>query len=294
MIYPKFNPCDSPENLRKRVAGLLSVQVGSNCASVQIELPLVTSIKVEAPDKLPSSSAGEFLDFLVDATPDGDIYLFGGLLRDLALFGRKGFNSDIDIVVDGDWSNLIPYLTHLGARRNKFGGYRLDVGDWPIDIWNARETWAIRQGLVPYSGIASLTKTTVLNWDAILMNWRTKSFIYKQKYFEEIASRFLDVVLMENPNQKGMAVRVFRHLCHKDARRVSVRAIQYLSECTEKYSFSELHAAEVASYNSPIIDSNIYKLFQYTRSSKEIDIEQSYNSAGHILARELNISGLKI
>ena len=291
MTFPKFNPSNSPKSLQKRVVGFLATPSFASDASEQFELPLHADAHAEKQDKSPTSSAGEFLDYLVDAVPDGDIYLFGGLLRDLSLFGRKGFNSDIDIVVEGGWENLIPFLNHLGARRNKFGGYRFVVDDWPIDIWNARETWAIKQGLVSYSGIASLTDTTVLNWDAILMNWRTKNFVYRKKYFEDIAGRVLDVVLMKNPNPKGMAVRVFRHLCHKDARRISVRAVQYLTECTKKYSYADLHAAEVASYSLPIIDKNIYKLFQYTSLIDEISIEESYSSASHILARELNLAG---
>lgn len=289
MRYPDFKPCSSPDSLRKRVSRLLIAQSETKTKLGQIELPLFAESYTHKEEKLPASNAAEFLDFLVDATPDGEVYLFGGLLRDLALFGRKGFNSDIDIVVAGGWTNLVPYLEQLGARKNKFGGYRLTVGDWPIDIWNARETWAIKQGLVVYTGIASLTETTVLNWDAILMNWRTKRFVYRENYFEDIISRVLDVVLMENPNPKGMAVRVFRHLCHKDARKISVRAIQYLSKCTESYSFEELHSAEVASYSAPVIDKNIYKLFEYTNSKKETDIQESYKGAGRLLERELNL-----
>lgn len=291
MTFPKFIPSDSPNNLRKRVAGLLVTSLETEKVSEQIELPLFVDTHTEAQEKLASFSAADFLNLIADATMNGDVYLFGGLLRDLALFGKKGFNSDIDIVVEGNWQNLIPFLEHLGAKRNKFGGYRLIVDAYPVDIWNARETWAIRQGQVPYSGIASLTDTTVLNWDAILMNWRTKNFIFREHYFEEIAGRFLDVVLMENPNPKGMAVRVFRHLCHKDARKISVRAIKYLAECTERFSFLELHRAEKASYGIPIIDENIYKLFKYTNLTRDLSIENSYSSAGHILAQELNLVG---
>src|SRR5690606_14591908 len=141
--------------------------------------------------------------------------------RDLALLGRKGFASDIDIVVEGEWDELSQYLKKIGAAKNKFGGFRLFAGDWPVDIWSAEETWAIRQGLGPYQSIRSLTKTTVLNWDAVLMDWRSRRFVCDDDYLTNLNNRSLDVVLKENPNPRGMAVRVFRHLSAKDARRLT-------------------------------------------------------------------------
>ena len=43
------------------------------------------------------------------------------------------------------------------------------------------------------------------------MNWRTRAFIFKENYLDEIQSRVLDIVLEQNPDPMGMAVRVFRH-----------------------------------------------------------------------------------
>jgi len=241
-------------------------------------------------DKTPMRNVKGFLDFASDAMPDGDVYLFGGVLRDLALFGKRGFDSDIDIVVEGNWHNLVSLLEYLKATKNKFGGYRLTIGDWPVDIWSARETWAVKQGIVQYVDIASLTNTTVLNWDAILMNWRTKQFIYRKGYFEEIKSRALDIVLENNPNPKGMAVRVFRHLCHKDARKITARAAEYLAAITKRYSFCALHCAEVKSYRRPIIDENVYKFFKYIDAPDSRSIESRFSIAHTIMSRELGLS----
>ena len=174
----------------------------------------------------------------------------GELLRDLAMFGRKGFASDIDLVVDGDWVHLANYLERLGASRNRFGGYRLYVERWPIDIWAARETWAIREGLVRYRGIESLTKTTILNWDAILLNWRTKEVVCGPDYFSEIQQHLMDVVLTKNPNPLGAAVRAFRHLCSKDAEKLTVAAARYLGDAAKRHSSESIVRAETASYRN--------------------------------------------
>lgn len=196
------------------------------------------------------------------------------------------------MVVEGNWQNCIPYLESLGAHKNKFGGYRLEVAGWPVDIWNARETWAIRQKLVPYKGIASLTETTVLNWDAILMNWRTRSFICRKNYLDDIKARLLDIVLENNPNPLGMAVRVFRHLCTKDAKRVTPAAAAYLATCTQKYTFEEIISSEIRSYGNSVIDLAIYSFFECIKKNESMKISEKFSAASDYLKNEgVSISG---
>jgi hypothetical protein len=188
---------------------------------------------MKTPSRCQRRALLSFLIFSSRPLPEGDVYLFGGVLRDLALLGGRGFNSDIDVVVEGDWASCTRYLDHLGARRNKFGGYRLEVATWKVDIWNARETWAISHGLVQYNGIAALTKTTVLNWDAVFNETgghEHLSFVTIILMTSGIGH--LDVVLEQNPNPAGMAMRVFRHLCLKEALSITPKAITYLANCT--------------------------------------------------------------
>lgn len=224
-----------------------------------------------------SESIGEFLQFLTLTLPDTEIYLFGGILRDLALFGKKGFNSDIDLVVDGDWLSCQKTLASLEATRNKFGGYRLWVEKWPVDIWNAQETWAIKEGLVEWKGVSSLLRTTVLNWDAILMNWRSGAWINDKRYLSALQNRYLDIVLEENPSPLGMTVRVFRHLCMKDAQKISTRAAAFLARSVETYTYSDLAQKEASSYGNVSIDENVYDFFSFLSGQKYSDILHAYS-----------------
>lgn len=235
----------------------------------------------------PTTNIVEFLDFLTDSVPDGEIYLFGGVLRDLALLGGRGFNSDVDLVVEGDWLGCAKYLARIGAHRNKFGGYRTKIGEWEVDIWNAKETWAIREGLVEYKSILSLTETTVLNWDAILMNWRTKNFICKHNYLEQTQARILDIVLERNPDPEGMAVRVFRHLCTKDAKSLTSKAIAYLANSAALFSFQELAAREIKSYGKSIIDPALYRFCVCLKENERLDMSMRIELAGQMVKREL-------
>jgi len=282
----KANPVESLENLRERVERFVLAATRRRHSQAQLALALPPQ-----PDRgnnviSPKGAVAEFLGFMSDALPRGDIYLFGGVLRDLALLGRRGFSSDIDLVVEGDWEHCIPYLQSLEARRNKFGGYRLDIGGWPIDIWNARDTWAIKEGLVAYTGIASLTKTTVLNWDAILMNWRTRTFVYRDGYLAELKSRLLDIVLEQNPNPLGMAVRVFRHLSVKDARQVTASAAMYLANCTARFAFDAIHSKEIRSYGNAAIELPIYRFFQKIKENEHLEMHARFEKASESLKRE--------
>lgn len=285
----KPQPIDSFENLRSRLDRLFKEPSKRKSGTDQLPLSLSLPSNPEREINHPSESVAEFLNFLTDSLPDGDLYLFGGILRDVALLGRRGFSSDIDVVVEGSWDNCVSYLEHLGASKNKFGGYRLEVAGWPVDIWNAKETWAIRQGLVPYRSIASLTETTVLNWDAILMNWRTRNFVCRENYIEELKLRMLDIVLEQNPNPLGMTVRVLRHLYMKDARKISSSAAEYLANCARTYRFEDVKNYEISSYKNSVIQPAIYRFFEYLNEYDDLDIRHRFSIASDLLERELGL-----
>jgi hypothetical protein len=219
----------------------------------------------------PDEDLTEFMDQVALSLPFGDVYLFGGILRDLALYGVKGFDSDVDLVVDGSIDELKGLLSKHKAERNKFGGYRLKVGRgssssalekyWDIDIWEAKNTWAFQEGHVQYDDITSLLQTTITNWDSILMNWRTKAVITREDYFQDIRSLYLDMVLAKNPNKLGMAVRVFRYLTTKNARKFSFEVLRYLVATSKAYSYEDLFFAEKKSYGEISISKGVYKTF---------------------------------
>ena len=290
MLLNKPQPVNSIENLRDRVDRLLRATTKRSNGSSQLSLDLPLTLNFESAINYPTKSIVEFLNFVTDALPDGEVYLFGGVLRDLALLGQEGFNSDIDIVVEGNWSSCVTYLESLGARKNKFGGYRLKVSEWPVDIWNAKETWAIKQGLVQYKGIASLTETTVLNWDAILMNWRTRTFIYRPNYFEELNAGVLDIVLKENPDPLGMVVRVLRHLNLKYAKKVTLAAVTYLADCTKRYSYEEIKSREIRSYGNSVIEPPIYRYFEHLKTYEHLESRARNSLVHEILMEELGLN----
>src|SRR5574337_992733 len=130
--YAKLNVVDSFSSLRDRVDRLLrpSARQVDDC---QLSFRFSSESKPEQWTS-PRSSVAGFLDFLSDVNLGGGVYIFGGLLRDLAIFGKRGFKSDVDIVVDGDWESCVRYLEEANAVRNKFGGFRLVVSGVAVDV----------------------------------------------------------------------------------------------------------------------------------------------------------------
>ena len=211
------------------------------------------------------------LDYLSDICVYGDIYIYGGMLRDIALLGIDGFTSDIDLVVESDWETVSKELFEKGGELNKFGGMRIAIDglDHPIDIWDAKNTWAFKNNYLVYRDISSLLDSTMFNWDSILMCWKTKSIVHSEKYFEDLNNRHLDLVFAENPNPIGMLVRAFRHILNKDALSASDSLINYLVKESKKYSFSQVYNSERASYLSEyVIENNQYHNFRNGISSR--------------------------
>lgn len=284
----KCSPANSLETLRKRVERYLELHHESRSKDSALLISEPAQGEFFFGD---ISKPKEIIEKIYEASDRGGVYLFGGMLRDLALYGASGFKSDIDIVVDGNWQACSQYLGSLNARKNKFGGYRISILGQPLDIWDARETWAIKENIVNYEGIESLINTTITNWDAILMDWRTKKFICKPNYIDDINNRALTINLAANPNPIGAAVRVFRHLCLKEARKISIKTIDYLAECAKCFKFENLKKKELSSYGDSYIERSIYDFFLLINSSPgNTTIEKFDHAKKELISQKAHLS----
>lgn len=205
------------------------------------------------PERKNRQNLCDFLDTLSD---DVDVYIYGGVIRDIALYGVDYFKSDIDIVFTGDESTLDSYWAIYEAERNNFGGHRLTVGHWQVDIWPAESTWAFREGYKHFVSIESMLDTTITNWDAILYHWKDQKIICKEDYFNDLSSYYLDVVLDKNPNMLGMCTRVMRYCAGKAAaKEVSPRVAHLLKQTLENYTKQTLLEYEERSFSDRYLES---------------------------------------
>ena len=198
----------------------------------------------------------------------GSAYLFGGILRDIALYGIEQFGSDIDIVyTNKKTKENLALIGDLPVDRNRFGGFRIRTKHWFVDVWEAQESWAFMQGYRKYKSIESLLDTTITNWESILYRVDGGQLICRDNYFEDLRQRYLDVVLDENPNTLGMYIRLVRAHAIKDASILSNRAAQVIREGLLAHSFEEMNEYERAHYSGAYISRETYN---YLKSHDDI------------------------
>lgn len=179
----------------------------------------------------------------------GNVAIFGGMLRDLCLGGNYKFRSDIDLVIDTDDENaLFKNLKVFSLEFNSFGGYRISLSKWKLDIWQLSKTWAFREGYVKNVSFDNLIKTTFFNWDAIVFVQNSNKIYGKENYLETLKSRVLDINLEPNPNPLGAVVRSLRYLIRENAI-LSPRLTNYIVRTSQLFNSSDLIVTEKERFN---------------------------------------------
>ena len=140
------------------------------------------------------------------------IYLFGGAVRDLAIFGRSANPIDIDLVVGGvSVRELEAVLGAFVTRRTSFGGLKLTISGTSVDIWPLQETWAFRVNGFANPTFAELPATTFLNVEAVAAEMKSDCLrvgrIYSKGFFESIGKREIDLNFISNPFPEKAVVR---------------------------------------------------------------------------------------
>jgi len=187
----------------------------------------------------------------------GEVVIFGGMLRDLSLLGNGGFDSDIDLVIDTDKENeLADFLRPYSPARNKFGGYRLKLSRWEVDIWPLKSTWAFKQGYVKEGSFADLCKTTFFDWDGIVYKVGDGTILAVEGYFDHINEGLLDINLENNPNPMGNIVKAFRYR-EKYGAGFSSRLATYIYEHLENFDPNLISLYENKSHGRPVLNKNI-------------------------------------
>lgn len=151
----------------------------------------------------------EFAEGLLEL---GAVVVIGGMIRDLLLEGNRTFKSDVDFVVQPDSVEQFErIMTLAGARRNRFGGYSLELSRWKVEVWPLERTWAAVNGHVSVRTLEDLTRVTFFNWDAVVYSLADRRLVTAPSYFHSLNDKHLDVNLSPNPNPLGNAVRAIRY-----------------------------------------------------------------------------------
>lgn len=202
-------------------------------------------------------SDGELVKFLDELGSLGEVVLFGGILRDLALQCPSSFRSDVDLVVvplrEREFDR---FFDGKDARINRFGGYRVMLSRGSVDVWPLQRTWAFRIGALVGSSPEDLLRTTYFSWDAIAYSWRTGRLFWRPSYLQELRSKVVDLKFPDNPYPLGALVRTFRLLASQKAE-ISPRLAHHTWRLLSLYGVSEIVRAERRGFASPYLTEEI-------------------------------------
>jgi len=178
------------------------------------------------------------------------VYIVGGFLRDLMLYGPSASPRDIDIVFEGVPVEKVEFFFwNQKERKNRFGGLRLKSGDCPFDVWSLRDTWAFRNKKVHRVSFSTLPHTAFLNLDAIALRWKDNSEdeVVSNGFFEGISNRTLEINLEENPFPETCIVRALIAASTLDFA-IGPKLAAYIFRYSKKTSLTELQRVQRGRY----------------------------------------------
>jgi hypothetical protein len=153
------------------------------------------------------------LEFVNKLSEKLDLLVFSGVIRDFCL-EHPGELRDLDLVVKKNFHQfeaVIGQFHNLKYNRNSFGGYKIQISDINIDIWNAEDTWAFKERKIANSIFYEndLTKTCFFNFSSVVFDVKRKEFIKSKKFEKFLDTRTLDIVLEDNPYPELCVINTF-------------------------------------------------------------------------------------
>lgn len=216
-------------------------------------------------------------------------WIFGGMIRDIGLFGRKGFTSDIDIVVDSNREALLHLLSTIDVQHltyTKLGGIRFRYHAMEFDVWCLSDTWAFRENLIPLEDARSLFKTTLMTWDAILYDIHNRQVIIPENYLDDLNDRRLELVFSQTPNEPGSLIKILRTIYNKRVEWLGPGLCTFLSQRLMQYDVETLCHYEMAHYRThSFTAAQIAGLMQHLREA-----EPGHDLRVNIHAREQQLA----
>jgi len=178
-------------------------------------------------------------------------FIFGGLLRDILILGIRDNPRDVDIVVrNGTSEELESSLQQYIKRRNRFGGFQLQLSRWNIDVWALDRTWAFVGNNQMAATAENLPKTTFLNVEAIAISLGADGNVvdvFEHGFFEAVRTQTLDINLEENPYPALSAVRSLATAL-KLKYAISPRLARYILKTHNELGVESMVAAQESHY----------------------------------------------
>jgi len=198
------------------------------------------------------SSDGELGEFLSAVGQVGAAYLFGGAARDV-FFRDKSFVYDLDMFVSGPISEETVLRFGKNVSRNNFGGYRFNIGEWSIDIWELAKSAAFRLDTFLYPNVDRLLKSVCFSSDAIAVRIDTGEIFAGAEFKRTYDTRVLEFVVPPREIELLVAARIARLVLKLNVEPTASVA-SYFIRALEMYGEDQLIHAETRWGRRAIVD----------------------------------------
>jgi len=181
-----------------------------------------------------------------------DVLIFSGVIRDFAL-EHIGPMRDLDLVVKSNFDKLeeiFRTFENLTYARNSFGGYKLQLGEMNIDIWEIANTWAFKEKKIPQTifNEFDLPGTCFFNFSSIVFDMRREEFIETKSFTKFRKSRMLDIVLRDNPYPELCIINSFYYR-EKFGLKFSSKLKHYLIDNFNKIEKNQFSKIQLKHFN---------------------------------------------
>lgn len=202
----------------------------------------------------------------------GEAYLFGGLVRD-ALLGSSGVFGDVDIFVSGPLDEETAERVSRVHRRTNFGGMRLVVGRYDVDIWELAKSAAFRFERGPEKSVRGLLSTVCFSTDAVAVSLLTGRVLADSSFNRTVKTKVFEFVSRPPTLEILQVVRVGR-ICVKNGVRPDREISRYFVDGVDAFGVGGLIAAEQKWKGRRLLDERIVRILdQWCRASMSSDFD---------------------
>ena len=139
----------------------------------------------------------ELLEYLKSRT---DVYIFSGIIRDYFLNIESIRDLDIVLGKKIDFELINKYIfPNITVKINSFGGYKILINGFRVDIWSIDNTWGIINERKNASK-QSLINSAFFNFSAILYHLNIEEFYCDNTFVSFLRNEEIDIVYEKNPN----------------------------------------------------------------------------------------------
>ncbi|QWV97760.1 hypothetical protein KP005_00235 [Geomonas nitrogeniifigens] len=133
-----------------------------------------------------------------------ELVLFGGAIRDILDDVKP---RDYDFVVNKPSVPLDKLLEKYSHKRNSFGGYKVELPNFELDVWLLNDTWAFRERYFE-PNVRNLKDSVFLNIDSILIELKNGT-VFANGFEDAVSTNTLEIVFDKNPMPSLCVLRAF-------------------------------------------------------------------------------------